>query len=161
MNRINILLLLLCFCSGCSLFRKYKKERISERIEFDTTTLKKQSIRKKLASELNYLQRDSSVSKVTSIIWPRGIVKISRDSGFIGEAEKIEFLGTNIHVSSAQKHLRSQKDMDSNSYSAASGKLKMNREAEASVKGSSPYLIIAAVISIGLAAFWMLKLNRR
>jgi len=161
MSHIRIMLLLLCLCFGCSLFRKSKKERISERKEFDTTSLEKQSIRKRLASELNLLQRDSSVSKVTSIIWPRGIVKISRDSGFIGEAEKIEFLGTNIHVSSAQKKLRSQKDMDSNAYSAASGKLKMKREAEASVKGSSPYLIIAAVILIGLLAFWMLKLNRR
>ncbi|WP_133552568.1 hypothetical protein [Pedobacter duraquae] len=74
------------------MFKKTSSENAtsSSRSSSNTSINEQQVLKKESTNQLVYLSRDSSDSETRTIIWPRGVFKLSPDSGFIGEADRVE-----------------------------------------------------------------------
>ena len=92
MSHIKIMLLLLCLCAGCSLFRKSSKETTAFKSEntYSSASNEEQELKKEVSEKTLVLTKDSAGSELTTIIWPRGYFRFSPENGFTGEADKIQ-----------------------------------------------------------------------
>jgi len=112
MSHIRIMLLLLCLCFGCSLFRKSSKETTAFKSEnnYSSASNEQQKLKKEVSEKTLVVRKDSAGSELTTIIWPRGSFRFSQENGFTGEADQIRLTHKKStkseNLKRAEKHLQ-------------------------------------------------------
>lgn len=169
MYRFSSLVLCVLVLTGCNLFRNTSKAKFSgeSRLDASSTSTEHQNVSLRTSEIIELNSSDSSNIAFKTIIWPRGKFRLSLDSGFIGEADRIEQSAKKNSSAKTRNKIRKQSQLNMQLDQAATAELKrrdiVKTKDVISKPDSFPVLLVSGliVLVILIAALFVFRKARR